>query len=194
MSTENFSKKFKIGVFGSAAGSNVEELKPLARKIGEEIAKRGGILISGATRGLPYEAAMGAAEEGGMNIGFSPAISLDEHVDKYKNPVEPYILVLTGMGQKGRNMISCRTCDAGIFISGRTGTMNEFTILYDDGEAGNVIGFLKGSGGVVDEYLINFTKTTEKPSQVKIVIEEDPAKLVEKIFEALDAGEINKPA
>jgi len=180
------SKTYKIGVFGSAAGSNVELLKPLARKIGEEIALRGGILINGACQGLPHEAALGAAEKGGVVIGFSPAIGLDEHINVYKYPVEPCLLIFTGMGKKGRNMISSRTCDAGIYISGRTGTMNEFTILYDDGEAGNVVGFLKGTGGVVDEYLTNFVKTTEKPSQVKVVVEEDPAKLVEKIFEALD--------
>lgn len=183
---ENFSKKYKIGVFGSAAGSNVEELKPIARKIGEEIAKRGGILISGATHGLPHEAALGADGQGGMNIGFSPAIGLDEHVNRFKYPADPYILIFTGMEKKGRNMISTRTCDAGIFISGRTGTMNEFTILYDDGEAGNVVGFLKGSGGVVDGYLTKFVKETEKPSKVAVVIEEDPCLLVGKIFEALD--------
>lgn len=165
----------------------MESLKPLARKIGEEIAVRGGILISGATRGLPHEAALGAAEKGGMNIGFSPAISLEEHLNKYKSPTDPYILIFTGMGQKGRNMISTRTCDAAIFISGRTGTMSEFAMFYDDGEMGNVAGFLKGSGGVVDEYLTNFVKTTEKPSQVKIVIEEDPAKLVEKVFMELES-------
>ena len=183
-----FSKKFKIGVFGSAAGTNVESLKPLARKIGEEIAGRGGILLTGACPGLPYEAALGAVEKGGMVIGFSPAIGLEEHINMYKYPVEPHVLIFTGLGKKGRNIISSHTCDAGIYISGRSGTMNEFTILYDDGEAGNVIGFLKGSGGVVDEYLTNFVKTTEKPSQVKIIIEEDPVKLVEKVFEGLESG------
>jgi hypothetical protein len=186
------SKTYKIGVFGSAAGSNIESLKPLARKIGEEIAKRGGILVSGATHGLPHEAALGAESKGGMNIGFSPAIGLDEHINIYKYPVDPYLLIFTGMGKKGRNMISSRTCDAGIYISGRTGTMNEFTVLYDDGEAGSVVGFLKGSGGVVDDCLISFTKSTEKLSKVKVVIEEDPVKLVAKVFEALDAGKINK--
>lgn len=169
----------------------MESLKPLARKIGEEIASRGGILVTGATRGLPHEAALGAAEKGGMNLGFSPAIGLDEHVSKYKFPVDPYILVFTGMGQKGRNMISTRTCDAAIFISGRTGTMSEFAMFYDDGEAGDVCGFLKGSGGVVDEYLIGFVKRTEKPSKVRIVVEEDPAELVKIVFEELEAEKDN---
>lgn len=178
-------KRFKIGIFGSAAGSEIEKIKSLAKIIGREIAKRNGILVTGACTGLPYEAALGAHEAGGVVLGFSPAQSLLEHIEKYKFPVEPHILVFTGMGFKARNVICTRSCDAGIFISGRTGTMSEFANLYDEADKRKVLALLAGSGGVIDNYLTPFIAGTEKPSKAKIVIDNDPVALVEAVFKNL---------
>jgi len=176
----------KIGVFGSAAG-DLEKLRPLARLIGEKIARKRGILITGACPGLPFEAALGATEAGGLVIGISPAANLSEHINKYKFPAEPYLLIFTGQEKKGRNPISMRTCDAGIFISGRSGTLNEFTIMYDEGTAHTVMGFLLGTGGVVDNEIPSFIKRTsqEKPSKATLLWEAEPEKLVYQIFETL---------
>lgn len=49
---------------------------------------------------------------------------------------------------KYRNVTSTASCDAGIIISGRWGSLNEFTNLYD---MGKIIGVLIGTGGVADE-------------------------------------------
>lgn len=176
----------KIGVFGSAAG-DIQRLRPLARIIGEKIARRRGILFTGGCPGLPYEAALEAAKADGLVIGISPAANLDEHVNKYKFPVEPYLLIFTGQEKKGRNPISMQTCDAGVFISGRSGTLNEFTIMYDEGTAYTVMGFLTGTGGVVDNEIPSFIKRTsrEKPSKTTLVWESSPEKLINRIFETL---------
>ena len=61
----------KIGVYGSATGKVSDEQREKAREIGRQIAKKGHIVITGACPGLPYEAVLGANEEGGECIGFS---------------------------------------------------------------------------------------------------------------------------
>ena len=109
---------FKIGVFGSAGGYDVKNQMLSAAIIGENIAKSGNIVCTGACHGLPYEAATFANSLGGIVLGFSSAINLKEHEEKYKFPMLPHILNFTGMGFKGRNLICTRTCDAGIFIAG----------------------------------------------------------------------------
>lgn len=173
---------YKIGVFGSAVGADVDRCKQLAFNIGEEIASAGGILCTGACPGLPHQAALGAHSKGGLVLGFSPAINLKEHLETYKFPDFPHLLIFTGMEKKGRNLICTRTCNAGIFISGRVGTLNEFTLMYDEGE-GKIIGLLTGSGGYVDSFIIPALKTAEKATKAIVIIESDPATLVKKIYD-----------
>jgi predicted Rossmann-fold nucleotide-binding protein len=45
-------------------------------------------------------------------------------------------------------VVLVRSCDIVIFLSGSIGSLNEFTIAYDEGK---VIGCLTGTGGVADE-------------------------------------------
>ena len=174
---------FKIGVMGSSQGESAEQ-RNLAKAIGEEIASQRCILITGACTGLPYEAALVAAAKGAICLGFSPAMNLKEHVEKYKFPVEPYILVFTGMEKKGRNIVSIRSCDGVIFIGGRMGTLNEFTIAFDEADESKVIGILEGSGGFSDE-LFDLAARSGKKSKATIIREKDPTKLVRKVVEKL---------
>lgn len=174
---------FKIGVFGSAGGNNVDIQKKSAYTIGKTIVESGNILCTGACHGLPYEAATAAEHSGGLVLGFSPFASSLEHA-KSEMPGLPHILIFTGMGLKGRNLICTRTCDAGIFIAGRWGTMNEFTLMCDEGE-GKVIGLLKNSGGFVDSLIIPGLEETDKPSKATIIIDDDPAELVWRVVNEL---------
>jgi uncharacterized protein (TIGR00725 family) len=174
-------ERIKVGVFGSAGGSEIPKCKHHARIIGQEIVSNNGILCTGACPGLPHEAAFGANENNGIILGFSPGVNWSDHVDNYKFPAIPYTLIFTGMEKKGRNLICTRTCDAGIFISGRWGTMNEFTLMCDEGD-GKVIGLLAGSGGFVDGQIIPALSQTEKPTKAIIVIESDPVLLVKNVF------------
>lgn len=180
---------FKIGVFGSASGEEADELniKESAREIGRQIAKNGIIMITGACSGLPHEAARGAREQKNtaLIVGISPAMNKKEHVEKYHYPTDPFsALIYTGMERKGRNLVSVRSCDAAIFISGRIGTLNEFTIAFDEAPEGFIIGILDGSGGLSSE----FTKLVEKSgksSRASIIKLADPVRLVNSIFDEL---------
>jgi uncharacterized protein (TIGR00725 family) len=181
----NYSKAPIIAVYGSAGGSEVGKLKLQAYLLGSLIAKKKCILATGACPGLPHEAARGAYEEGGIVLGFSPAMNLEQHVNLYKFPVDQYLLIFTGMENKGRNVISTRTSRAAIFISGRFGTLNEFTSFYDEADETKVIGLLEGSGGVVDEFIIPKIQNTEKLTRAKIVVKNTPGLLVESIIKLL---------
>ena len=58
-----------------------------------------------ASSGLPYEAVRGAKAKGGLVIGISPGLSLDEHRGRYRSPVDGFdVLIYTGSGLMGREI------------------------------------------------------------------------------------------
>src|SRR5262245_39150622 len=95
--------QYAICVSGAASGQTVEEDKNLAMRLGAAIARRGHIVTTGATVGLPFYAAKGAKEAGGMSIGFSPAGNVREHLRKYRLPRDYFDFInYTGMRYVGR--------------------------------------------------------------------------------------------
>src|SRR3989344_5510428 len=177
----------KIGVYGSAEIVD-EKIKKKARAIGKEIALKDHILITGAGTGIPYEAVMGAAEVEGKCIGFSPAINLENH-KKLGLPTKgfsEFVFIPKGykhaknlqVCRKYRNVSSVAEVDTAIFVGGRIGTMNEFTIVYD---LGKKIGILEGSGGITKEAIKVLLRDSDKKRESKIIYDFDPVRLVEKI-------------
>ena len=64
----------KIGVSGAAdMGFLNEDVYLSAKEVGKEITAQGAILVTGATTGFPYWAAVGCKESKGISVGFSPA-------------------------------------------------------------------------------------------------------------------------
>jgi uncharacterized protein (TIGR00725 family) len=105
----------------------------LAKELGREIARQGAIIVTGATTGFPLWAAMGAKEAGGISIGISPAASEREHVEVYKLPIDYLDLIIyTGFGYPGRDLLLTRSSDAVICGCGRIGTIHEFTVAFED--------------------------------------------------------------
>jgi uncharacterized protein (TIGR00725 family) len=105
----------------------------LAKELGREIARQGAVLVTGATTGFPFWAAMGAKEAGGISIGISPAASEREHVELYKLPLDYMDLIIyTGFGYPGRDLLITRSSDAVICGCGRIGTIHEFTVAFED--------------------------------------------------------------
>ena len=138
-------------------------------------------MVTGDTTGIPLEAAKGAKQAGGFTVGISPASSYIEHVKKYRLPHKyTDFSIYTGFGYSGRNMLFIRSTDGVIFICGRIGTLNEFTIAFEDKKP---IGILDGTGGIVDE--IDHILTVSKRGRAKIVIDSDPKKLINKLIEEI---------
>lgn len=174
--------RYKIAVAGaSQIGHCVKNIKELALLTGKEIAKRNCVLITGATTGVPYFAAQGAKQAGGLSIGFSPAASESEHRRVYRLPLDYFdVIVYTGFDYSGRNLLMTRAADAVIIICGRMGTLNEFTIAFEDQKP---IAVLTGSGGTAD-IVKDLTKGPHRRRE-KIVFEPTPARLVERLLQVL---------
>jgi hypothetical protein len=176
-------KQFKICVSGGSEGKNAQKAYDLARKVGETIAKRGHVLITGATNGIPFEAAKAAKKTGGSNIGFSPAGTEIEHAKKYRLPMDPKIfdhIIFTEAGYAGRNLLMVRSADATIMIDGRMGTLNEFTDAYEEDE---IVGVLEGSGGTAD--LVRAIMEAAGKGLRKVLFDTDPVRLVDRVIERI---------
>ncbi len=173
------SETIKICVSGSA---DMEFLPPndyeKAKDLGREIVRQGAILITGATTGFPLWAAIGAREEKGVSIGFSPASTEKEHVTVYRLPLEAMdVVVYTGFGYTGRDLILTRSTDAVIIGPGRIGTIHEFTVAYEDGKP---IGVLEGDWDT-DEVIKNIMEKSHRTND-RIIFDSDPKKLIERII------------
>jgi len=175
--------KMRICVSGAAeTGHCGIDAFETAKELGREIVKQGNLLVTGATTGFPFWAAMGAKEEGGMSIGLSPASSEKEHINVYRLPLEYMDLVIyTGFGFSGRNLLLTRSSDAVIVGCGRIGTINEFTVAYEDGKP---IGVLEGDWET-DEVIKNMMKESHRTNE-KVVFDSDPKKLVEKLKKLIE--------
>lgn len=176
--------KYQICVSGAAKGQSVEQGKLLAQAVGAAIAKAGHSLMTGATTGLPNEAAIGYKKSGGkMSMGLSPAATKVEHVLKYRLPTENYDVILyTGLHYGGRDALLVNSADAVVSIGGRLGTLHEFTIAA---ETDTPIGILKGAGGIGDqiEGLLNLLPNANPKL---VIFEEEADLLLEKLTHMLD--------
>ncbi len=167
-----------IAVSGAAeTGLCAADAHEKAEEVGREIARQGMVLVTGATTGIPYWSAKGAKEEGGLVIGFSPAASETAHLKTYHLPLDYHdVVVYTGFEYSGRNLLLTRSADAVIIMCGRIGTLNEFTVAFEDKK---VIGILLGTGGMADRIEEIVQKSHRGPG--KIVFSKDPKELVEKV-------------
>ena len=179
--------QIKICVSGAAetghCGLNALEL---AKELGREIARQGAVLVTGATTGFPLWAAMGVKEEGGISIGISPASSEKEHVEVYKLPLDYMDLVIyTGFGYPGRDILLTRTSDAVICGCGRVGTIHEFTVAFEDAKP---IGIFEGPWEMGAE-LKEIIEKGHRPNP-KIISGDDPKKLLEGIIELVKKDKV----
>ena len=182
-----FKPKYKICVSGAAeTGHCAKDALEKAREIGREIVRHGGVLVTGATQGIPHWAAMGAKEEGGISIGLSPAASEAAHKKVYRLPTAYFdVIIYTGFQYSGRNLLLTRTADAVILLCGRMGTLNEFTIAFEEQK---LIGVLKDTGGTAD-LIRDLVRQLHKESG-KIVYDTNPRRLVKKIFQILQGTKV----
>lgn len=173
--------QIRIGVMGSAGGDVPPLISYACRALGRAIAERGCCLLTGACPGLPHEAVLGAKEGHGHVVGISPASTLKEHVEVYQSPYHEYdVLILTGMGAMGRELINIHSSDIVIVVGGRSGTLGEFAIAYEDGK---LIGVLRGTGGITAALPQLEASLAAKSTGAEVVYDDDPVRLVDRLVE-----------
>jgi len=185
MDTPSTNRRLKIGVMGSASGPQIEDsaVRERAKELGREIGRRGYVFINGACPGLPDDAFQGAKEMGALTIGISPAFSEHEHLHEYKSPNGHDVMIYTGMGFMERDIINIRSSDGIVIIAGGIGTLNEFTIAYEEGRP---LGVLTNSGGIsnsIPDIVENLCKRKIAPN---MVFDDDPVRLIAKLAEAIE--------
>ena len=171
----------KIAVCGTSIGEIRKEILRKSWQIGVEIAKNRHVLMFGGCLGYPYEAAKGAFESKGKVIGVSPAKDKEEHVNKYGFPLN-FIseMRFTGLGIPDRNLPLVKGSDAVIIISGQIGTLNEFTLAFQEKKP---IAIVKGSGGIagIADKIIHICDNEMYNMGNKIVFSDNPKEIVKLI-------------
>jgi uncharacterized protein (TIGR00725 family) len=180
-----------VGVMGSAAGPFPDAVRRRAHRLGRAIAAHYCSLVTGACPGLPHEAVQGAKELGGLVVGVSPALSRQEHVERYASPVDGYdVLIYTGSGLMGREVVAIRSSDVIVIVGGHSGTLGEFAIAYDEGR---LIGLLQGSGGIADA-VPDLVERINKDTGAFVIAEPDPDVLIERLLTHYRTHHFRRPS
>jgi len=177
----------KIGVMGSAstslAAEGRERVYEIVVRLGKKIAAAACVLITGELDGIPGRVVEVHRQHGGLSVGISPAHSAVEHAALYDTPPCPSTVVIySGFGFKGRNVIAVRSADIVILVSGGIGTLNEFTIAYDEGK---VIGLLQGTGGAADVAQTLLATLPVRSTGAVVIADSDPEQLIDRCLAQL---------
>lgn len=143
-----------ISVSGSSGEDKKlsDEILLLAEQVGEAVAARKAVLLTGGKGGVMRAACKGAKKNGGTTIGILP-FSKDESNEFVD------IALPSNMGY-GRNRLVVSMADAVIAIAGRWGTLNEISEALMQQKP---LVLLTGSDGVVDKFV-----------QGNVISEDDP--------------------
>jgi hypothetical protein len=119
-----------------------------------------------------------------MTVGISPALNLQEHITKYRSPYQEFdVMIYTGDGLMGRQVTGIRSCDLVILIGGRSGTLGEFSIAYDERK---LIGVLEGTGGVAD-HVGDIVQIVAKKTRAELIGDPDPQQLMTRLLRSYQA-------
>lgn len=180
---QHLSIQYSICVSGAASGSTVENDRVLAYRLGAAIARRGHVTTTGATIGLPYYAAKGATENGGMSIGFSPASDIRDHMRRYRLPRQYFDYInFTGMNYVGRDTYLVQSSDAILTVGGRFGSLHEFVTAIEMHRPCGILTDSEGAADIIPELL----KVLEPPRKRLVIFDDNPENLVERMVAILD--------
>lgn len=182
--------QIRIGVMGTADGDIDPPVLDLCRRLGHAVASRGCCLLTGACPGIPHEVVRAAKSAGGHVVGISPARSLKEHVEIYESPYREYdVLIFTGLGLMGRELINIYSSDIVVVVGGRSGTLGEFAIAYEEGK---LIGVVTGTGGITSALPV-LEASLNKRTGSEVMYEAEPEVLVDRLLTRYRSGSYTCP-
>ena len=172
-------KKHQIAVLGSHRRDLPREIYDIAESVGKEIAKRDHILLTGISTGVSEYASKGAKSVNGLVIGVSPYET--RQGSGFITCENSDVIIFSGMGYKGRNVLTVRSSDGIIVINGGFGTLNEVTIAE---EGNKPIVALKNTRGCADRLEDLFKELT--PNYKKISYVNDAISSVDLLLEMIE--------
>jgi predicted Rossmann-fold nucleotide-binding protein len=89
------------------------------------------------------------------------------------------VIVYNGSGLMGREVDTIRSSDIVIIAGGRSGTLGEFSIAYDEG---HLIGVLTGTGGIADHVEKILEVISVKDTGARVLSDDDPVALVDRLI------------
>lgn len=128
-----------------SSGRISRKISALAEEVGQEIGRRGAVLITGGKDGVMEAASRGAKKVDGITIGILP-----EHDESKANPFVDFTIP-TGIGY-ARNYVNILASNAIVSIAGSAGTLSEigYSIVL-----GKRLILLKDTGGVTELIIRN---------------------------------------
>jgi uncharacterized protein (TIGR00725 family) len=166
-------RKHTVGIISSAIAVKDQKKIGLFTRLGTSLAKHNINIATGAAVGISHVIGKSAKDAGSKLIGFSPTTNALTHSRQSDNaPINHFdIIHFNGDGFTARSLKFINTVDALIMVSGRTGTLSEFTIAFEEGIP---IFVLKGYGGISDhiEEIISYANK-ERPIPLAIFTDAD---------------------
>ena len=143
-------RKSVVGIISSAVEIMKDKTKKDMTSLGQNLGKLNVNIATGASIGMTEIIASGAKTLGSRLIGFSPASNALIHSRVADNAtIDQFDSIhFDGKGFTARSLDFINSVDVILMISGRMGTLSEFTIAFEEGVP---IFVLKGYGGVSDK-------------------------------------------
>jgi uncharacterized protein (TIGR00725 family) len=88
------------------------------------------------------------------------------------------VLIFTGLGLVGRELVNIRSSDVVVVMGGRSGTLGEFAIAYEEGK---LIGVATDTGGVADA-LRTVEASLRKATGAEVMYDDDPGRLINRLL------------
>lgn len=153
-----------------------------AYRVGQLLAQRGFIVLTGGLGGVMDAVARGVADAGGVSVGIIPVLTPEE---RQKRPVSKHLTVCidSGLEQRLRIPMLVRSCHAVIVISGGTGTWLEAAFALAENK---VIITIPHTGDAA-AWL-----TQKPPFEGKVLVASNAEDAVRQLIETVEAGGVWK--
>ncbi len=90
----------------------------------------------------------------------------------------------------GREITNIRSCDIIVFVGGRSGTLGELAIAYDEGR---LLGVVTGTGGIT-EIVETIIRVSNKDTGACVLYDDDPKKLIDRLIQYYRTEHLRKPS
>ena len=165
----------KITVYGGTNNKHYSEAEIQAcADLGKFLAENGFEILHGACMGYPYYVGRGAVQAGGKVIGYTPAVNLQEHLERYHFTTDGATDLV--FNEKGlptnsenflkRSMEMTPYSDLVVALGGSWGTFSELLFSFFAKKKMIIVDEFKGAGEIFDVVDDFFRKRDNNPDVV----------------------------